>query len=247
MNDLQKQLNDLYFDYLKTIFTDKELFQQVLNFEISSPIFLDCNAEFGNYLDSNFKILYVGKETNYWFNEKEREDSGLLTDISNYEKYIQALTDLYKTFNIGHNYKRAIFTFMDIFVEKFRNINGKTGILWTNLLRHDYYGNGKVPPEVEQKITFDKNYIFRKEVEVLKPDAIVFVTGPNYDHIIENTFVGLKKVTIENESEREICFLEHENLPKKTIRVYHPDYHWRINAEYRWNLVEQLTELIRLK
>lgn len=228
MENLQQQLNNLYLDYLNKIFSDKELFEQILKFEISSPLFLDCSVDSGKYLESEIKVLYVGKETNYWFNEKEREEKGLLNDISNKDYYLSALVGSYKKFNIGQNYKTSLFTFMDILIEKFRANNNKSGILWTNLLRHDYYGNGKVPFEVEQKITFDNNYIFRKELEILKPDVVVFVTGPSYDYILENTFIGLKKVIINNVPEREICLLEHKDLPKKSIRVYHPGYLMRI-------------------
>lgn len=245
MKNLQNQLNELYLDYLNEIFADKVMFDQVQKFEISSPIFLDCNAEFGKYADSDYKVLYVGKETNYWFNQKEREQSGLLNDISDIDKYLFALTDLYKTFNIGHNYKRAIFTFMDILVEKLRSNNKKTGILWTNLLRHDYFGNGKVPYDVEEKITFDNNYIFRKEVEILKPDAIVFVTGPKYDYILEKTFPGIKKIAIKNMAVGEICLLEHEYIPRKAIRVYHPDAHKYRGRDYRWKLSSDILEVIK--
>ncbi|OFY50444.1 MAG: hypothetical protein A2W85_10420 [Bacteroidetes bacterium GWF2_41_31] len=244
MENLQNQLNELYLDYMNKVFADKVIFDQIQNFEISSPIFLNCNAEFGKYIDSDNKVLYVGKETNYWFNQKERENSGLLKDISDYDKYLLALTDLYKSFNIGHNYKRAIFTFMDILVEKLRSNNEKTGILWTNLLRHDYFGNGKVPSDVEQKITYDKNYIFRVELEILKPDAIVFVTGPKYDYILEKTFPGIRKVAIKNMAIGEICLLEHKEIPRKAIRVYHPDAHKYQGGDYRWELSSVILDVI---
>lgn len=115
-------------------------------------------------------------------------------------------------------------------------------------MRHDSYGEGKVLKDVEKKITFDNNYIFRKEVEILKPDAIVFVTGPNYDYILENTFLGLKKVHVnEEDDEREICFFKHRDLPEKSIRVYHPSYIYRQGEEYIKLLLEQLKELIETK
>jgi len=245
MNDLQNKLNELYLEYLNKIFTDKILFDQISKFEISSPIFLNCNSEFGKYIDADYKVLYVGKETNYWFNQSEREKCGLLDDVSNHEIYLQALTDLYKIFNIGHKYKTAIFTFMDILVEKLRLNNESSGILWTNLLRHDHFGNGKVPFEVEQKITYDNNYIFRKELEILKPDAIVFVTGPKYDYILEKTFPGIKYIAIKNMAVGEICLLEHNDIPQKSIRVYHPDAHKYQGGDYRWELSADILEVIK--
>lgn len=247
MTTMQEKLNGLYADYLKVIYTDSDLKKQILDFELSSPIFLKCDTDFGEYIDSEFKILYVGQETNYWFNQKERERSKLLNSIDDIDKYLKALVDLYKSFNIGHDYKTDIFTFMDILVDKLRNKNKKTGILWTNLLRHDAFGNGKVSYDVEQKITYNENYIFRKELEILKPDAIVFVTGPNYDYIIENSFKGLEKLKVDNESERKICMLKHADLPVKSVRVYHPNAHKYQGADYRWDLADKIVELIEMK
>jgi len=246
MKVMQTELNKLYTEYLKEIFSDRKLYEQILNFEISSPLFLDCNAEFGKYADSDFKVLYVGKETNYWYNQKERTVSELLYDIQDTEKYINGLTELYKKFNIGHNYKTSIFTFMDIIVNKLRVKNQKTGVLWTNLLRHDGF-NGKVSREIEKKVSYHNNYILRKELEILKPDAIIFLTGPNYDYILENSFAGLKKIKINEKSEREICLLNHENLPEKSMRIYHPGYHGRKGADYRWELADKIIELIEMK
>jgi len=243
MTETQSKLENLYTDYLKVILSDKELYEKVLNFNISSPIFLNCNAEFAKYIESDFKILYVGQETNYWFNSKERADKDLLHEIRNSKQYINGLTELYNDFNLGHNYKKAIFTFMDILVDKLRKQNYMTGILWTNLLRHDGY-NGKVPLEVEKKITYNKNYIFRKELEILKPDAVIFATGPNYDYIIEKSYSGLEKIKATDESERKICMLKHKDLPEKSVRVYHPNAHKYQGGDYRWELADKIIGLI---
>ena len=243
---MQTELNNLYAEYLKEIFSDRKLYEQILNFEISSPLFINCNAEFGKYKDSDFKVLYVGQETRFWYNQNERKSSELLHDLQDTQKYKNELTELYKKFNLGHNYKYPIFIFMDIIVNKLRDNNKSTGVLWTNLLRHDGFP-GKVPAETEKKISYNNNYIFRKELEILKPDAIVFVTGPNYDYILENSFRGLEKIKIDEKSEREICLLKHENLPDKTIRIYHPSYHNRISSDYKWNLGDTINDLLRNK
>ncbi len=244
MTMLQEKLNILYTDYLKVIFADTDIHKQILDFKLSSPIFLNCAADFGEYLDSEIKILYIGQETNYWFNQQERKNAKLYNSIDDIDKYLNALLELYKDFNIGQNYKTDIFLFMNILVNKFRSRNKKTGLLWTNLLRHDAFGNGKVLEDVEQKITYNKNHILRKELEILKPDAIIFVTGPNYDYIIENSFKGLEKLKVYNKSEREICILKHADLPVKSIRVYHPNAHKFQGADYRWSLANKIDELI---
>ena len=246
MNNIQTELNNLYAEYLEKIFSDRKLYEQILNFKVSSPLFIEYNVEFGKYADSDFKVLYVGKETNYWYNQNERKNDNLLHDLQDTKKYLNGLTDLYKKFNLGHNYNTPIFIFMDIIINKLRVNNKSTGILWTNILRHDGF-NGKVSVETEKKISYNNNYIFRRELEILKPDAVVFVTGPNYDYILENSFSGLEKIKIGKKSEREICLLKHDNLPDKTIRIYHPGYHNRISAEYKLNLGDIINDLMKNK
>ena len=107
------------------------------------------------------------------------------------------------------------------------------------MLRHDSFGEGKIPYEIERKITYNNNYILRKEISILKPDTIIFATGPNYDYILENSFTGLEKIQFKNEFVREICLLKHKELPEKSIRVYHPNSYKYKGTSYRWELADK--------
>lgn len=250
MNKIQSELNQLYSEYLDVIFSKSELVEKILNFNISSPLFVDVDIETGNYLNSDYKVLYVGKETNCWYNMQERERDGLLSSITQKKEYLTKLLNLYYTFNLGQHYNTAIITFYRILLNKLKGTHGNVGILWTNLLRHDYFrngrssNNGKVPWEVEQQISYNRNFIFRKEIEILKPDAIVFVTGPNYDYILENSYEGIEKKPVENYLIREACTMKHPILPGKCIRVTHPNSHKFMGKEHRWNLADMIIKTI---
>ena len=226
------------------MYSDSELYNSVEKFEISSPIFVDCNAEKGKYLNSEFKVLYVGQETNYWFNEKEREQAGLLSSINDKDKYLKALVSLYSTFNIGEKYRSSIFTFLDLVISELETYKKSVGVLWTNVLRHDYYGYKRVPYNVESKITYENNYILRKEIEILKPNAIVFVTGPSYDLALKNTYRDLKFIEIESWSLNECAILESDVFKCKAIRVYHPNAHNRRGADYKHELSKLISRIL---
>ena len=43
----------------------------------------------------------------------------------------------------------------------------KPGILLTELLRHDYCGK-RLPDNIISKVTYDNNFILRKEIEILR-------------------------------------------------------------------------------
>jgi hypothetical protein len=236
MNQIQKQLNELYLNYLTTILKDNEIYEGIVNHTISSPLFINSEVKVGKYFESDLKFLYVGKENNGWFNEKDRKRSGLDDDIQNTEKYLNDLLNLYYCFNIGTNYKSPIFTFFDVLVDKARTEKPKTGFLYSNLLRIDCSKSEYLKNKV---FAIDNNNILLKEIEILKPDVIIFATG-TYDGFLKSTFKGVKYGTTINRKINEYSLLQHPLLPEKSIRIYHPDYHSRKGADYRWLLAEDI-------
>ena len=48
------------------------------------------------------------------------------------------------------------------------------------------------------KIEKEHFSIAKEEVEILKPDVILFLTGPNYDQYIKDKFYEISKICIRN-------------------------------------------------
>jgi len=239
---MQRQLDNLYQIYLETLFSDKALEEMIENFSISSPQFLDAATPRGNYIDSEFKVVLVGKETNGWFNANERKEEGLTQINKQFEKYIHSLKKLYSRHNIGANYRSPIYLFIDILFERLAEFK-KAGILLTELLRHDHYGS-RLPNEIIAKVAFDNNFIFRKELEILKPDALIFLTGPTYDRHINMTYPSAIFHELEGYSLNQVSVIE--NIPniKKAVRIYHPDYHNRLGADFKYEMTEVITKFL---
>lgn len=233
---MQQKLDALYLDYLTKIMAMQEVEDAIENYEISSPFLLDVNAPRANYLNSSFKVAFVGQETNYWFNQDERLNSGLGLLSQNLTKYVDALKALYMKGNIGEFYRTSIFTFFDILSDKIKETHKGLGMINTNLIRHDYFGKGKLPEHFIEKVQYNQNEILRKEIEILRPDLVVFVTGPNYDRYIQRTYPNVTFEPIGNKTLREIAILK--NIPniKKAIRIYHPSYHNRKGANYKYEI-----------
>ena len=238
MKHIQNELNNLYLDYLNKLIDDNKFLSYLNNDVINSPLAINSNVVRGNYFNSDMKILFVGKENNGWFGLNEREKSGI-NNISNKDEYLHGLLDLYNRFNLGENYRTPIFSYMDILIDKLRDKKINTGILWSNLLRIDCGNDLK-----DEIFGIDNNVILRKEIELLKPDVVLFVTGPNYDKYLGDTFSNIRKIHFENKSIKEFCILEHEILPKKSFRIYHPNYYPRLGADYRFILVETIVKLL---
>lgn len=241
---MQSQLDFLYLNYVETIFSDNELKELIENHIVSSPQIIDIETPRGNYLDSEFKVVFVGKETNGWFNANERKEVGLEIINGQFEKYIHSLKKIYSNHNIGLKYRSPIYLFIDRLFDSLSEFK-KTGILLTELLRHDYYGSG-LPSEIIAKVGYDNNYILRRELEILKPDALIFLTGPTYDRHIMMTYPSAVFHELEGYSLNQVATIENIPHVKKAIRIYHPDYHNRLGADYKYEMVDVLTNFLNL-
>ncbi len=240
MNQTQEKLNELYDSYLEKVLSNKEISNYILNDTISSPLFINLDLSSNNYIESDVKILYVGKENNGWFGFNERNVYGMNNDIFEKEKYLNSLLDLYGRFELGKKYQKPFFLFKDILAEKIEERNYKVGVLWSNLLRFDCQNKWELKKKVFE---IDGNEILKKEIEILKPNLIVFVTGPNYDYFIDKTFIENEYIQINNKPIREKCIIKHQNLPRNTFRIYHPDYQLRLGKNYRWDIVDEIVKL----
>ena len=71
----------------------------------------------------------------------------------------------------------------------------------------------------------------KEEIDILKPDVLIFFTGPRYDHFIE-LFIGKFDTSeISGFEKNQLCnikFKDDLNI-KKAIRTYHPGYLYRKN------------------
>jgi hypothetical protein len=240
MKEVKRELNELYLSYLSKVVEDRKYFDYIDKESIDSPLFISPTVERGNYYNSNLKILFVGKENNGWFGKKEREECGV-KNIQDKNLYLEKNLDLYERFNLGKNYRKPFFTFIDLLISKFNEKGLSAGFVWSNLLRMDCGGEHNIKTEV---FNIDENKILVNEIKILKPDMVIFATGPNYDYWLDKTFIGLSKECMDDKTEREFCILKHPALPEKSVRIYHPDYHLRLGSDYRIELIEKLIELV---
>ena len=75
-------------------------------------------------------------------------------------------------------------------------------------------------------LTLEHMNLLSQELEILKPDMILFLTGPNYDHRIEAAFGKIKTEKAEaNLSARQLAKLQFSDsgMPP-SYRCYHPAY-----------------------
>jgi hypothetical protein len=89
---------------------------------------------------------------------------------------------------------------------------------WTNIFKFDYKRKAL---SNEQKNIFKSinGELLKKEIEIIKPDVILFVTGWGYDEFIKNFFPNS---TYEKIVTGYLARIRNEKLPVNTFRTFHP-------------------------
>ena len=207
---INKKLNKLYSskwnDFLKMqkILTD----DNILNY--SSPLLMYCWED--EYKACNKKILFIGQETNSWFECGSNLTKDSLNDtISKYEEFC-----------LAEGYNSPFWRFVKELNRQFNNSD--YCFMWTNVNKFGQHGAEGRPDYRVLELETQYFNILKEELDILKPDAVVFLTGPNYDNDIINKLGDTEFTECTEYTTREFAQVKNKNLPKKSYRIYHPNY-----------------------
>lgn len=220
MND---KLNDIQTIWFNEIF--KPYIRNNPNLNISYPFFTGVSDE---YIKSQKRIMIVGQETNGWNVFKEdwtiKDSRDWAIDYLNFQlKYCnyQDLKEIFKRRNSSPFWS---------FFKAFSN----DGIVpcWNNIDKAQRkFGNQtkaltvEIEAELNKTITSLNTTLFLKEIEITKPDIIIFITGPNYQFTME------KALQLEQDTLRDfkpthnngcVDITNQVKLDTPTFWTYHP-------------------------
>ena len=228
---MKQKLFDLYVNYFsKNNLKDEE----ILNF--SRPFLIDVNDE---YINSDKKVMIIGQETYTWY--------GLYKDFLNEDNGVKSTQDIYRNFMLQNkaNYNSPFWNFFNKLEE-----NSNASFIWNNVYKLETIEYLEDPNKLGQKVGFsllskNKEYkhliekvrifqkdILIKEIEILKPDIVIFLTGHPYDSLfmdkqfsnIQNFYQNIEEAILLKIDKWKFGRFENEHLPYKTYRTYHPNY-----------------------
>jgi len=182
------------------------------------------------YKKANTKVLFIGQETNGWYNNKISADSDIADAI-----------DTYKNFELGINYNSLFWQKIYYMNEILNGTKDKKNILWTNINK---YGKSDIG-RPDAKITSLENEYFnvlKDEINILNPEVVILFTGPNYDNDLKNKLGEIIFHDCSNHNQRILARLENKYLPYHSYRTYHPGYARRAKMEY---LYEEILSIIK--
>lgn len=197
MGSVQNELNDLYFKYWDNI---SSLIGD--NNGLSRPLLISIPEA---YFSQKARLLIVGQQTNNWYRRGSIDD----------------LLERYKGFKNGEEYRSTPFWNVTRKLAE-RLGTDPSAITWSNLNKCDF--NGKRPSEELEQEIYNKFPVLNGEIELLKPNIILFFSGPYYDSHLKRIFPECKFIKVSDFSERKLCQVEHQGLPSNSYRTYHPRY-----------------------
>jgi hypothetical protein len=170
------------------------------------------------YLSSSPRIAIIGKEQFGW-------------DYS-YPEFVTQWTipgamSCYAEFDFAISYHSTPFWrfFRAVRIAAFPDEPEKRRkVLWLNLVK--FVASDASPifwkPYAESAFTLQQE-VFKAELKIARPDVCLFVTGPNYDDVLERYFPGIAFDPLELPV-RQFAKLTHADLPEHSYRLYHPNY-----------------------
>lgn len=186
---------------------------------------------------SKVRLLVVGQETHTW--EYEPDATGgpgstirTFRDFSVAADGVAAMLHLYRWYGLGRRHPKLNSPFWRGFRALDEALNTEMdSALWTNLFKVNVSGSvvGNCNRAEIAKLQRAQQGLLRSEIDVLKPNVIVFFTGPRYDRAIRHEFGEVEfcpfdrypKTSI---SPSRLALVRASGLPMKTIRTYHPEY-----------------------
>lgn len=199
----------------------------------TNPLLLKINE---TYETADLKIMFFGQETNIWY--KEKNGGAFFGEI---EPIINLYESFYlkgNCFKYGGQFWNGINRFETLIRKRFPD--KKIGLIWNNVLKIGQCKKG-FPKEINY-ITNKYFNVIIDEIKIIKPDYIIFFSGPNYDNLLKYVIGDFARKEIKSFKERELCEILSSNLPK-SYRTYHPNYLWRtknIDA-YLLKIISEIT------
>lgn len=216
LQSVYKEKWDLFSDKLNQILKDETKEKKPTN-----PLLLYIDEE--KYKNADIKIMIFGQETNDWEGDFQ---NNIETSIETYDDFFNS--------NDCYAYGGQFWNGFNRFLTLLKNKYDKKSIssVWNNVIKIGNSGKNKnYPPDYIYNVEKEYFNVIKEEIDILKPDIILFVSGPNYDIEIKNSLVDVDfKPLSANFSERQLAKLSYKNQPN-IYRTYHPNYLWRNNID----------------
>ena len=217
----QEKLNEVY----RPLVDRNAIYERLGKSEETDAILRDLNGPFliaadPEYEASQPKVMIIGQENNGWI------------DGCNYYEFISTkdIEDalaVYRGFNIAEYGPGAFGHYFSMFRDRIAGSEGdqkKRAVLYSNLFKLNQGTLQMIgSPYLKQVLTLQEG-IFHKEIEILAPEVVIFLTGPDYDSVIRRFYPDVVFTSFNSCTDRELALVSAVGLPRLSFRTYHPGF-----------------------
>ncbi|TPH15862.1 hypothetical protein [Litorilituus lipolyticus] len=182
---MNEQLTNLYKAHWTTLLSNAAVLNNKNSkLQPSYPLLIKVNEKYEN---AKIKVMVVGQETDKWHGLLVKNNLSIDDLMNCYLRYFQnVLIGKHKEINRRAFWNRKNFKY---FKGRLEREFGKEniGFVWSNLSKIGKNSRGKVTEEINHLET-ESFSVHLQEIEILKPDIIIFNTGNNRDHLLKERF-----------------------------------------------------------
>ena len=222
------------------------------------------------YTKADLKIMFFGREPNWWvrYNEEGEDPADVGSVMVAYEDYLDdnynAVDAHFYKERIDHRNRFLLFGVNGIMSgirELLKDFPGKrVSLIWNEIskLSKRKGEGGEAVNTFEHSIEQRCFHVIPKEIEILKPDIVVFLTGPNEtkycDYIRENFNIIGEPMALSDLPIDDVSKLQLEEV-KLAYLTHHPgympegkkanDFHWTLYNAILADIKENIDKLLK--
>ena len=200
--------------------TQKILVNDSLEVKPANPLLLRINDEH-KFEDGDIRLMFFGQETNNWYDERRNTVKGV-------QEFYDGFFNEKECWNYRSPFWNGIEKFLDLLDLKYPN--KEIRILWNNIIKIGRYKDMGTPPSYIYQIERGNFKVIEEEIEITKPNLIIFFTGPNYDQYIRENFGNIEFKGVDGFSDRTLAEVKIIGV-HQSFRTYHPSYLQRIGID----------------
>ena len=186
----------------------------------ANPLLIRINEE--AYEQSDLRIMYCGQETYGWGGSSKGQSALGAKSVdelaATYEKYFT--NGGYKEKELGKRvFWRAVEKFDQALKSAFPDRNVYS--IWNNISKIGIADRKGMNAKI-RKLERDHFPVFREELALLKPDLVIFMTGPNRDGDISFNLPKPDFFAVSGEiKKRALARVNSSKLTRPALRLYH--------------------------
>lgn len=233
METINDQLKNLYSKYFDNFIKELLKLEKESNEECSNPLLMYCWEN--EYEKANVKLLFIGEETNTWYEEDSKGNNSLDDNIKFYERF---------SLDSNNKINSPFWKFIKQINEHFNGESAQHAFLWTNINKIGRKTGVGAPSKDFLKIEKEKFNVLEEEIKITKPDVIIFMTGKEGEyHLSGKLPVSREPENLDNDLYiQKIECTGFENT--LFLRTYHPQYMWKSgkSSDYINKIIEIIEE-----